>query len=54
MTDRYVVVTDSPRVSLVQPARLYRLSDDWGVLAGQGTADQMKTLADELNGATDA
>lgn len=53
MSDRYIVATDTPPMSDVQPARLYRLDGDHAVLAGQGTTDQMRTLAHELNGDTD-
>ena len=51
MPEQYIVATDTPAHSQHAPARLYRLTGyrDRAELAGQGSLDQMQTLADRLN-----
>jgi len=48
---RYIVATDRPTLTSMQPARLYRETGyrDRAELAGTGTLEQMQQLADELN-----
>lgn len=55
MSPRYIVATDTPLLSGLQAARLYKLegAGDRAVLSAQGDAQQMQALADELNGANE-
>ena len=48
---KYFVATDGPALSRHQSAKLYRLTGyaNHAVLEASGTAEQMQTLADELN-----